>query len=133
MLTSSKLGPCAEIKGIIQFTEERAQRGFRLNKFLVSMSKPENRAAFVADPDAYMLSLHMSGHEQTLIRDRNFDGMLEHGASIYALGKASAVLGTDLIGIGAKSRGQTSAEFINERLSKNGAHADPEAFKREEP
>lgn len=79
------LGPPAEIDGICHYTCERSQRGYVLTRFLVSMRDPENRRAFELDPEGYMAQSGLNDIERELVNERNYDGMLDYGASIYAL------------------------------------------------
>lgn len=120
---SSVLGPSAPLRGLVRMTPERASRGYRLTCFLTSMRDPAARAAFHADPEASMAAFGLSEVECALVRRRDYDGMLEYGASNVAIGKASPALGTTLVERGAKSRGQTAAEFIAERRARNEGHA----------
>ncbi len=109
------LGPEAVIEGICHYTGERSQRGYLLTKFLVSMRDSVNRSEFERAPEAYMVKCGLSDIEREMISLRDYDGMLEYGASIYALGKASGALGTTLLEIGAKSRQQSVADFLTQR------------------
>ena len=111
------LGPVADLPGIVAFDALRSQRGFRLIQFFVSMRDPLARDAFRRDAEACMTAHGLSEREAMLVRTRDFDGMLEYGASVYAIGKVSQLLGTDLVGIGAASRGQSREAFIAGRLA----------------
>lgn len=119
MTNASVLGPTAPLRGLCRMTTERAQRGYRLTQFLTSMRDPAQRSAFAADPEACMAKAALSPLEQDLIRRRDYDAMLDHGASNVAIGKASIALGTTLLARGAKGRGQTADEFIAERKLAN--------------
>lgn len=110
------LGPVASIPGVVRYDAIRAHRGYRLTTFLVSLRFAHERDLFKADPEAHMRRFALDQHERDLIVRRDFDGMLEHGASIYAIGKAGMCLGTDLIGIGVKSRGERREDFLAARL-----------------
>ena len=114
---SADLGPTVDLPGIVPFNELRARRGYRLNQFFVSMRSAAARDAFVRDPEACMAAQNLTEGERQLVRDKDFDAMLNYGASIYALGKVSQLLGTDLVGIGARSRGQSREAFIGDRLA----------------
>ena len=111
------LGPTVELPGIVPFDELRSRRGYRLNQFLVSMRSAAMRDAFVRDPEACMAAHNLTDRERQLLRDKDFDAMLDYGASIYALGKVSQLLGTDLVGIGARSRGESREAFVGDRLA----------------
>jgi len=119
MSSDSDLGPPADLSGMCRMTPERAQRGYRLGRFLTSMRDPARRAAFVADEEASMAAFGLSEHERSLVRRRDYDGMLDWGVSNVAIGKASPALGTTLVERGAKGRGQTAAEFLAWRRARN--------------
>lgn len=89
------------------FTGQRCQKAYRLNKFLASMRYPEVREAFNCDPDLEMERFGLSDHEKDLVRRRDYQGMLDHGAVIYAISKAATGLQTNLLAVGAKMRGET--------------------------
>ena len=114
---SIDLGPTVDLPGIVPFDELRSRRGYRLNQFLVSMRSAAARDAFIRDAEACMTAHNLTEGERQLMRDEDFDAMLDYGASIYALGKVSQLLGTDLVGIGARSRGQSREAFIGDRLA----------------
>lgn len=119
MGNDSLLGPIASLRGLVPMTTERAQRGLRLTRFLTSMRDPAARAAFAADPQASMVRFGLTAQECDLVRRRDYEGMLDYGASNVAIGKASPALGTDLVARGAQGRGQSRAEFIAERRARN--------------
>lgn len=117
------LGPRMPLRGLVRMTPERARRGYRLTCFLTSMRDPAARAAFRADPQASMAAFGLSEAECALVRNRDYDGMLDWGASNVAIGKASPALGTTLVERGAKGRGQTVADFMTERRARNEGQA----------
>lgn len=119
MVNISDLGPTLFLRGLVRMTPQRASRGFQLTCFLTSMRNPARRLAFTTDAEACMAAFGLSGEERDLVRRRDFDGMLDYGASNVAIGKASSALGTTLLERGAKGRGQTAAEFIAERRARN--------------
>lgn len=119
MSQSSALGPIAALRGLCRMTTERAQRGYRLTQFLCSMRQPAQRAAFAADPEACMTQAALTCEERDMVRRRDYDAMLDHGASNVAIGKASTALGTTLVARGAQGRGQTPEAFIAQRKLAN--------------
>jgi gallate dioxygenase len=112
MAREDLFGPPARIEGIVRFDGERAQRGYALTRFLVSMRNPAQRAAFAADEAATMRAAGLSAEQMDLVARRDYQGMLEHGVSIYALGKGSGALGTTLLEMGAQARGTTVQAFV---------------------
>jgi len=119
MTTDARLGPTVSLRGLCPMTTERAQRGYRLTRFLTSMRDPAQRAQFAGEPERCMAAFGLSEFERDLVRRRDYDGMLDWGASNVAIGKASPALGTTLVERGAKGRGQTAAQFIEERRKAN--------------
>lgn len=122
MDTTSLLGPTVPLRGLCRMTPQRAQRGYRLNGFLTGMREPARRAAFRADAEASMAAAGLNAQERDLVRRRDYEGMLDYGASVVAIGKAAAALGTTLMDRGALARGQSVADFIAERRALNQGH-----------
>lgn len=119
MTDVSLLGPTVPLRGLVRMTPERAHRGYRLTRFLCSMRDPQQRAAFGSEPEERMEAFGLSAAERDMVRRRDFEQMLDYGVSNVAIGKASPALGTNLVERGAKGRGQTSAQFVAERRSRN--------------
>ena len=94
------------VPGRVVFTGERCRDAYRLNKFLISMRDPDLRVAFERDPEQAMEQFSLNERERDLVRRRDYQGMLDYGAVIYAVGKASTAFHTTLLGIGAKMRGE---------------------------
>ena len=46
------------------FTGEESRRGYRINKFAMSLARAENRDAFAADEEAYMARWDLSADEK---------------------------------------------------------------------
>ena len=98
------------------FDHEETRRGYRLNKFAMSMTKAGNREAFKADEEAYMAKWELTDIEMQLIRDRDWRAMMnDHGGNIYMIMKIGAVLGYGLYQIGAHQRGESYEEFLATR------------------
>lgn len=119
MTQDSILGPTVALRGLCRMTPERARRGFRLNQFLTSMRSPAQRAAFAADPERCMAEAGLSEAERAMIRARDYDALLDYGASNVAIGKASGALGTTLLARGAQGRGQSVQDFVTARKAQN--------------
>ena len=98
------------------FAAEETQKGYRLNKFAMSMCKKENREEFLADEEAVLAAADLEEVERQLIRDRDRRAIMdEHGGNIYMIMKIGAVVGQGLYQIGAHQRGQTFEEFLATR------------------
>lgn len=108
-------GMSVDGSGMTPFTGERSRRGYRLNRFLAGFTEAANRAAYAADAEGYMDQHGLSAEERALLAARDWNALLDYGASIYALAKAGSVLGTNLLEMGAAMRGQSLAEFLAEK------------------
>ena len=97
------------------FDLRASRRGYRLNKLCASLCRSDNRAAFQRDEEAYMARCGLSEAEKTLIRKRDFQGLIEAGTNIYYLLKIGSVTGNGLYKMGAQMRGETYEEFLNTR------------------
>lgn len=114
-VSSNRFGPTANLRGAARYRGELAQRALRLNRFLVYISKRENRDEYLVDEEASMQEWGLSPSERDLIRQRNYEGLLVAGVNIYAIAKSGYVFGATLLEIGAAMRGQTTAEFLAEK------------------
>jgi protocatechuate 4,5-dioxygenase alpha subunit len=119
-----KLGAPANIPGLFIYGSDLARRGYRLNKFLISLRAGEagNRAQFAADERSYCDSFKLSERERQLIRARDFAGILQHGANGQLLYRAALPLGLTAKEL-AKAYGVDIAA-LDSRLNKGGYRAD---------
>ena len=92
-----------------------SQRGKRLNRMCAALCSPAERDAFKRDEDAYMTRFGLTDEEKTLIRTRDFKGLIEAGTNIYYLLKIGSVTGTGLYQMGAQMRGETYQQFLATR------------------
>jgi protocatechuate 4,5-dioxygenase alpha chain len=115
----AKLGPRVALTGLRPMTTERAQRGYRLSRFLTSMREPAQRARFGQDEAACMQDFGLTDAEQQLVLARDYNAMLDYGASVVAIGKALGALGSNLVARGALGMGLSTEEFIRQRKSAN--------------
>ncbi|MDG2112744.1 MAG: protocatechuate 3,4-dioxygenase [Actinomycetota bacterium] len=97
------------------FTGERSRAGYRINKLSASLIDADNRAAFVDDEEAYCQRFDLTEHERALIADRDWDGIVAAGGNVYVFLKIAATIGSNLIEVGAKMRGETVEEFMATR------------------
>lgn len=102
------------------FTGERSSAGYRLNKLSASLTSADNRAAFLDDEDAYCRRFDLTDHERELVADRDWDGIVAAGGNVYVFLKIAATIGSSLIEVGAKMRGETVEEFMATRPINQG-------------
>lgn len=114
-----KLGPRVELKGLCPLTVERAERGYRLTKFLTSMRSHEQRSLFTADENLCMENFGLNEQEKEMVRNRAFTQMMQYGACTVAIGKANGAFKTSLMERGAKELGMNVTDFIQKRKAAN--------------
>ena len=80
-------------------------RGYRLNRFALSLRSPDSRKAFLSDEDAYVERFLLTADERALVRARDWTGLLEAGGHLQAILKLAATVGQDLYDIGGHNAG----------------------------
>ncbi len=103
------------IAGSYVFTGERSARGYYLNRMANSLGSAEKRARFQADEAGYMRGMGCSEQEIELVRQRDWQAMMEHGGSIYLLLKIGAAVGHALPQIGAHTSGVRATEPVAQK------------------
>ena len=93
-----------------------SRRGYRINKFAMSLARAENREAFAASEEGYMAQCGLSAAEREAVRERDWRRIMEDlGGNIYMIIKIGTVTGHGLYRIGAHQRGETYEEFLATR------------------
>ncbi len=88
-----------------------ARKGYALNKMCFSFNDAANRAAFVADEDAYCARYGLNAEQREAIRNRNVLQLLAAGGNAYYLAKFAGIFGLDMQDIGAQQTGLTKEQF----------------------
>jgi protocatechuate 4,5-dioxygenase alpha chain len=86
-----------DIPGTTIFTIQRAQEGFFLNQFCMSLRKEENRKKFLANEAEYLKDWNLSKEQIQAVLDRNFQQMLDLGGNVYFLSKIFATDGLSYV------------------------------------
>jgi protocatechuate 4,5-dioxygenase alpha chain len=100
-----------KIPGTTPFDGDQARKGYALNKMCFSFNSADNRNAFRADEEGYMLRYGLNDEQATAIRTRNVLGLLAAGGNVYYLAKFAGILGLDVQDLGAAQTGMTKDEF----------------------
>lgn len=79
--------PYLDIPGTVIFDIDRAQQGYHLNQFCMSLMKPENRERFRRDERAYIDEWIMSDDQKRAVLARDYNLMIRLGGNIYFLSK----------------------------------------------
>jgi len=97
-----------EVPGTYLFTADRCRQGYHLNMFCMSMSKEENRQAFLADEAGYLDARFplLTAEQRHAVLERDWIGMIRSGANIYYMSKYGATLGRSFQYMAGEMTGQ---------------------------
>jgi protocatechuate 4,5-dioxygenase alpha chain len=115
-----KSNPRQPVPGTTIFDGEQARKGYTLNKMCFSFNDAANRAAFVADEEAYCAAYGLDAKQREAIRSRNVLQLIEAGGNVYYLAKFAGIFGLDMQDIGAQQTGMTKDEFKAKLLAARG-------------
>ena len=104
-----------KLEGTYPFTIEVSVRAFRINDYLHRMVEPAHREAFMVNPEASFEAARLTDEEGSLIRRRDWRGLLHYGVIFFMLEKLGAVTGVSNLHIYAAMRGQSLEEFQQTR------------------
>jgi protocatechuate 4,5-dioxygenase alpha chain len=99
--------------GTFVYSGPVSTQGLLLNRFALSLKRPENRAAFLADEAGYIGRFGLSPDETALILGRDWTGLLRAGGHLQAILELAATLGQSLWHIGAHNAGVTPAAMMS--------------------
>jgi gallate dioxygenase len=110
-----QLAGIEKLEGTYPFTLARSVKGYRLNKFLHSLTNPLWRARFRSNQEALFEEAALTVEERELVRRLDWRGMIHYGVSFFMLEKLGAVVGVSNLHIYAAMRGQTLEDFQKTR------------------
>jgi gallate dioxygenase len=99
---------------------------YEISRLLYELRNPANREAFRADPHTYCQRYAIGDHGMRLLMDRDWQGLVDAGVTVYLLTKLGAALSVSLIEMGAAMRGMSNDKFqlfIEEQNKRNRALA----------
>lgn len=100
-----------EPPGTYLYTGPASSQGARINALCLSLRSPAARERFLADEDASVRAFGLTDEEATLVKDRDWTGLLQAGGHLQAVLKLAATLGLNIYHIGAHNVG-TDAETL---------------------
>jgi protocatechuate 4,5-dioxygenase alpha chain len=103
------------LEGTYLFDLRTSHRALKLNRFLWNMIGAPARERYVADPEAAMTEAGLSETEKSLLRTRDWLGMIQHGASFFVMEKFARVARQTNLEVYASMRGETFEEFMATR------------------
>jgi protocatechuate 4,5-dioxygenase alpha subunit len=92
-----------------------SRQGYALNKMCMSLTRHENRVAFLDDEEAYMARYALSEEQKDAVRERDWLKMTKLGGNLFFFLKLGATVGHGLYRIGAQMRGQSYGDFMATR------------------
>jgi protocatechuate 4,5-dioxygenase, alpha chain len=97
-----------QVPGTYLFNADRCRQGYFLNMFCSSMSKDDNRKAFLADEPGYLDSRfpQLTADQRRCVLERDWLGMIKNGANIYYMSKFGATLGRSFQYMAGEMTGQ---------------------------
>lgn len=110
-----QLAGLERLQGTYPFTLERSHSAYRLNDFLHRLVTPEHRARFISEPETLFEEFQLSTEERSLLRERNWIGLIRYGVIFFMLEKMAAVLGLSNPQIYASMRGEDLPTFLKTR------------------
>ena len=112
-----------DIPGTYVFDFNRSHQGYHLNMFCMSLLKPDNREAFLADEEGYLKKFPMTTEQHQSVLDRDWLGMIKLGGNIYYTSKIGATLGRSFQYIAGEMCGMSQEEYAKMML---GGGRNPE-------
>jgi protocatechuate 4,5-dioxygenase alpha chain len=103
-----------DIKGTYILDGDHSRKGYRLNKFCMSLNQAANREAFAADESAYIDRYAVTPEQKQAILDRDWLRLLQLGANIYYTIKIAAHDRISMQDVGAQMAGISVEQFRQE-------------------
>jgi protocatechuate 4,5-dioxygenase alpha chain len=117
-ISSRQIDYSKPLQGTYLTTGIRAQRGYRLGKFCMTLMNETNRDRFKTDNEKYMNEFYLSDYEKDLVRSKSWNRMLRYGVNTFMILKLSNALGVSQNHTGAAMRNQSFEEFMATRNAK---------------
>jgi protocatechuate 4,5-dioxygenase alpha chain len=105
------------IEGTTLFDGTQARKGYALNKMCYSFNEAANRAAFLADEDAYCARFGLGPEQREAVRRRDVLALIAAGGNVYYLAKLAGIFGLDVQDIGAQQTGMSKEAFKSRLLA----------------
>jgi APA family basic amino acid/polyamine antiporter len=109
--------PYCDVPGTIIFDMDQSRRGYHLNMFCVSLTKPANRARFKAAERACLDEWPMSEEQKRAVLARDYNGLLALGGNIYFLSKLFYTDGKSFVYAAAIMTGMSQEQYAQMMLN----------------
>jgi len=103
------------LPGTYLFDLALSRQGYVFNRMCAALRKPEARAEFLVDPDAYMRAQGVSEAHRDAVHRRDWLALTRLGGNLFFFLKLAVTLGVGLYAVGAQMRGESYEEFMRTR------------------
>jgi len=93
------------------FTGEICTRSYALNRFAFAFKHPAHRARFEKAPEVLMTEFGLTDEQKTLVRNRDWTGLVANGGHHFNIIKIAAAVGESHLHVGAHMCGADWDEF----------------------
>jgi hypothetical protein len=100
-----------EAPSVYLFTGEICTRAYKLNRFAFDFKDPAVRERFAHDAESLMTAYGLSEREKTLVRTRDWTGLVAGGGHHFNVIKIAAAVGESHLHVGAHMCGASWKEF----------------------
>ena len=100
-----------DVPGTPVFDGQTSRRGYRLNKMFMSFRDVAARERFLADEAGYCDSFGLSPEQKQAVLGRDWQAMVDLGASIFYMYKLAMMEGHSMQYLGGVFTGMTEQEF----------------------
>ena len=90
-------------------------KAMRLNRFFWNLRLAEHRERFQKDEEEAMREVELTAQEQSLVRDRDWLGLIRYGVNFFVLEKFARVVKMSNLEVYARMRGESFADFMKTR------------------
>jgi protocatechuate 4,5-dioxygenase alpha subunit len=104
-----------EVPGTYVFDIRQSTKALRLNRFFWGMTQAEKRELFQRDEEAAYEKAGLDEEEKTLVRKRDWLGLIRYGVNFFVLEKFARVVRMTNLEVYAAMRGETLEEFLKTR------------------
>ena len=104
-----------EIPGTYPFDLRRSMHSLRLNRFFWGLAKPDNRELFLNDPEEAFDRAELNEEERSLVRARDWLGLVRYGVNFFVLEKFARVVRMSNLEVYARMRGESFEDFMKTR------------------
>ena len=100
-----------EAPSVFLFTGELCTRSYKLNRFAFDFKYPKVRDRFSKDPEALMAEYELTDAEKSLVRARDWTGLVAAGGNHFNFFTIAAAFGESHLHVGAHMVGAKWDEF----------------------